>query len=402
LDGEVYRFSFNGKKGMPLITKKPEAKEHEVVLKRQIRAGTYIEDSPVQNFAQFYAEVFMAYSKRHKSEKAQMFDEYYGTHLLEEFGKRRLSQITPGMIERFLCKLASKKTQYDRKFSPVTIRMIYSRLNQVFSLAARERVFMENPCRLVNPAILKEFPSWQPRKRFLNKYAEDEEVRLFGELDGKLQTICRLLLNTGLRPPQEIMKVEKAHVNLTAKPMHYKFTERDGEHLMGKHTIVPPHALMVVHGKNGTTRIVPLNSIAYSILEVLCADVATGDFLFLNREGSQQESIKKGFAAACERAGIENLRPYDLRGTFATRLVERGIHQYVISALMGHILPTQGFGHESRITPGYAQATWESMVYAVESLEHPPMRGSVFHKQSGKSQANQPQDDTEEGIAKVG
>lgn len=172
--------------------------------------------------------------------------------------------------------------------------MIYSRLNQVFSLAARERVFMENSCRLVNPAILKEFLSWQPRKRFLNKYAEDEEVRLFGELDGKLQTICRLLLNTGLRPPQEIMKVEKAYVNLTARPMHYKFTERDGEHLMGKHTIVPPHALLVVHGKNGTTRIVPLNSIAYSILEVLCADVATGDFLFLNREGTRDKVVLYG------------------------------------------------------------------------------------------------------------
>jgi hypothetical protein len=175
LDGEVYRFSFNGKKGMPLITKRQEAKEYEVVLKRQIRAGTYIEDSPVQNFANFYEEVFMAYSKLHKSEKARMFDEYYGMHLLEEFGRRRLSQITPGMIERFLHKLAGKKAQYGRKISPVTVRMIYSRLNQVFSLAARERVFMDNPCRLVNPAVLKEFPSWQPRKRYLNKYAEDEE-----------------------------------------------------------------------------------------------------------------------------------------------------------------------------------------------------------------------------------
>lgn len=225
---------------------------------------------------------------------------------------------------------------------------------------------------------------------------------MFAELGGNLQTVCRLLLNTGLRPPQEIMKVEKAHVNLTAKPKHYKFTERDGEHLMGKHIIVPPHALLVVHGKNGMTRAVPLNNTAYSILKVLCSDVMTGDFLFLNREGTRQESIKKGFASACERAGIENLRPYDLRGTFATRLVERGIHQYFISALMGHVLPTEGFGHESRITPGYAQATWESMVYAVESLELPPMSGSVFQKQSGKSQANQPEDDTEEENVKVG
>jgi integrase len=271
----------------PSLTQKRKPSAKETTRASGPLLWTYIEDSPVQNFAKFYEEVFTAYSKRHKSEKAQMFDEYYGTHLLDEFGKRRLSQITPGMIERFLYKLASKKTQYDRKFSPVTIRMIYSRLNQVFSLAARERVFMDNPCRLVNPAILKDFPSWQPRKRYLNKYAEDEEKRLFAELDGKLQTICKLLLNTGLRPPKEIMKVEKTHVNLTDKPKHYKFTERDGEHLAGKHIIVPPHALLVVHGKDGMTRTVPLNNTAYSILKALCSDVTTGDFLFLNRGGTR-------------------------------------------------------------------------------------------------------------------
>jgi integrase len=71
------------------------------------------------------------------------------------------------------------------------------------------------------------------------------------------------------------------------------------------------------------------------------------------------------------RAGIDDLRPYDLRHTFATRLLDRGIHQYVISALLGHAMPVTGFGHASRITPGYAHATWEAMVDAVESLEYP-------------------------------
>src|SRR5215210_4433961 len=33
--------------------------------------------------------------------------------------------------------------------------------------------------------------------------------------------------------------------------------------------------------------------------------------------------------------------------------------------------PVTGFGHASRITPGYAHATWEAMVEAVESLEYP-------------------------------
>lgn len=82
-------------------------------------------------------------------------------------------------------------------------------------------------------------------------------------------------------------------------------------------------------------------------------------------------AIRQRFAAACVRAGIDDLRTYDLRHTFATRLLDRGVHQYVISALLGHAMPVAGFGHASRITPGYAHATWEAMVEAVESLEYP-------------------------------
>ena len=83
------------------------------------------------------------------------------------------------------------------------------------------------------------------------------------------------------------------------------------------------------------------------------------------------KTIKKGFAAACGRTGIENLRPYDLRHTFATRLLEQGVHHYVISALLGHAIPMTGFGAASRMTPGYAHATWDLMVAAVAILEQP-------------------------------
>jgi integrase len=86
------------------------------------------------------------------------------------------------------------------------------------------------------------------------------------------------------------------------------------------------------------------------------------------------ETFKKGFAAACARAGIDDLRPYDLRHTFATRLQERYVHQYTISELLGHSQPVGGFGQASRITPKYSHTTWEAMQRAVESLEYDPSK----------------------------
>src|ERR1044071_8934341 len=58
----------------------------------------------------------------------------------------------------------------------IQFRMFYERLNRTFNLAKRERVFMgENPCRLVNAEILKNFPTWKPRERWLNQH-DDESV----------------------------------------------------------------------------------------------------------------------------------------------------------------------------------------------------------------------------------
>ncbi len=37
------------------------------------------------------------------------------------------------------------------------------------------------------------------------------------------------------------------------------------------------------------------------------------------------------------------------------------MHSFIISALLGHSTPTAGFGVGSRITSGYAHATWGAM-----------------------------------------
>jgi integrase len=378
LDGTYNWFPFDGKKGLPFITDEKEAKEYEDKLKRELRAGVFVKHSPLRNFTKFYQEVFLENSRESKSELAQNFDEYYGEILLGEFGKKDLGDITPRMIENFLLKLSRTKTKYERYFKPVTIRMIYDRINQLYNLAAGEQVYLDNPCRLVKKSTLKKFPRWQPRQRWLNKYDPEEEVRLFKELDPRLQSIGHLILNTGMRP-REILLAEKRHVNLTDKSVHYRFTERDGAHLVGQHVLIPRRAILVVHGKGGSTRIIPLNKTAFEILTILCNDKATGDYLVAHADGSPIKSVKKGFARACKRAGIEDLRLYDLRGTFATRLADRYVPMDpIISTLLGHKRASEGFAQISRITPGYTQATLDAMVRAVESLEYPPEEIVVF------------------------
>ncbi len=59
--------------------------------------------------------------------------------------------------------------------------------------------------------------------------------------------------------------------------------------------------------------------------------------------------MKKGFKAACRRAGIKGLRFHDLRHTFATRLVEKGADTETVRDLLGHhsITVTQRYTHSN-------------------------------------------------------
>ncbi|HKP37584.1 MAG TPA: tyrosine-type recombinase/integrase [Pyrinomonadaceae bacterium] len=368
VDGTFYQFTFNGKNDRPLITSKKKAREKEYELKREIRMGTNLKDSELKNFAKFFDEIYMDYSRKHKEALSSAFDEQFGKRLVEEFGNKSLSQITPRMIENYLVTLLRTNTRFEKPHSPVTVRRHYNMLNQLFNMAHRERLVNDNPCRSVSRAVLKQLPTWRNRERWLNKYEPDEEERLFAAFNqygGHLAAITRIVMNTGIRPPKEVLAIKKRHINLSNEARYCRVEQGD--------VLIPPQAILVAKGKDGKPRVLPLNQIAQRVFSVLVNDRTTGEWLFTNRDGRPVQSIKKGFASACERAKIEDLRSYDLRHTFATRLLERGVHHFVISALLGHATPMTGFGYASRMTPGYAHATWEAMVEAVKSLEKPVM-----------------------------
>jgi len=166
IDGTFYQFTFNGKDDRPLITSKKKAKEQEYELKREIRMGTILKDSELKNFAKFFDQIYMDYSRKHKTAVSTAFDEQFGKRLVEEFGNKTLNQITPRMIENYLVTLLKTNTRFDRPHSPVTVRRHYNMLNQLFNMANRERLINDNPCGQVSRTVLKQLPTWQNRERW--------------------------------------------------------------------------------------------------------------------------------------------------------------------------------------------------------------------------------------------
>jgi site-specific recombinase XerD len=58
-------------------------------------------------------------------------------------------------------------------------------------------------------------------------------------------------------------------------------------------------------------------------------------------------NLSRAFAKAVAKSGIGHFRFHDLRHSFATRLVQKGIDIYKVSRLLGHkdITTTQRYAH---------------------------------------------------------
>jgi len=96
-------------------------------------------------------------------------------------------------------------------------------------------------------------------------------------------------------------------------------------------------------------------------------------FLFFNKKTEKPLTrVSTAFCTACERAEIKGLRLHDLRHTFATRLVEKGIDIETIKSLLGHYSIT--------VTQRYTHSSDEMKQKAVELLNEEPEKGqNLWH-----------------------
>ena len=92
--------------------------------------------------------------------------------------------------------------------------------------------------------------------------------------------------------------------------------------------------------KSGKARQIPINDrLAEVFKEVRRGNQLKSPYVFCDSQGRRFFEVKRSFASACRRAGIEAFRFHDLRHTFASQLVMKGASLKAVQELLGHADP---------------------------------------------------------------
>ena len=310
-----YRFQLNGKeyyRACKGATNKKEADMYESIVKAELMKGNLgILENKKKPFLKDGLDIYLHYSEINKN--SYKSDLSMTKRFLCFFGNVDLSEITPTMIENFKQYLKN-----DIKLKNSSVNRYLQALSKMFNLCIADELLSKNPLEKVRKMKEENY-----KIRVLSK---DEEAVLFSVLDERIKPIVTCALKTGMR---------KSEI-LTLKWLNIDF---DGNYIE------------LLHTKSGKKRKIPISKTLRELF-IKIKKTNKSEYVFVNpKTNNRYIDIKRSFRTSLKRAGIENFVFHDLRHTFATRLIEKGIDIVVVKELLGHadISTTMIYTHSDAI-----------------------------------------------------
>lgn len=232
--------------------------------------------------------------------------------LLEYFTTKPLDKIDKDMVEKFKLwrsrqkkqaqgKKSRKPTKATKRIRPATVNRELALLKHLFT--HNEVLIPQNPVSKV--AFLDED---NDQFRVLTR---DGEMRYLMACSQPLRDVAVIMVETGMRP-EEVYRIRRENV-----------------HLDQGHVFNP-------YGKTkAARRKVWLNDTASAVISRRLTQAKP--WLFPGRlEDHPIVKVNAAHTAAVKRSGVAHFRLYDLRHTWATRMVEAGTDLVTLAAMLGH------------------------------------------------------------------
>jgi integrase len=231
--------------------------------------------------------------------------------LVEYFGEMPIDRITPATpVERFKLERLNTRTRNKTERQIASVNRELEQLRAILRYARNEGLITASPFeRSSSPLISKADET--KRTRVLSR---EEEIRLLKACEtperDHLIPLIIFAVDTGMRKG-EMLSLTWADVNFKARSITVRATTT----------------------KTLQSRVVPISRRLLAYLRPM-----------LSRAGNSPNTIpvftlrkwQNGWVSACRDAKIDGLRWHDLRATFITRCVERGVPVELVAKISGH------------------------------------------------------------------
>lgn len=339
------------------IGPKALAKDVHSKIRTELVEGTYLPEKLAKRKRSLLRDAIKEYLKESRATKRSWKDDArFGAEWTRALGEVSLQDVRPADVERW----RREKSDPTKPGSmPATVNRYVAFLKRVFNVAIRDGRCEKNPV-----SRIKMLTENNTRVRFMTA---EEEAKLRAAFDPKGWHYVELALHTGLRASEQM--------NLRWE---------DVDFVNG--------VLTIPRSKHGEKRHVPMNVRVQELLRELPSRMKS-PWVYPGRcencKGSRQrcEACVTGegrplhvttartvyWTPAVKRSGIKNLRWHDMRHTFASRLVMKGVGLRTVQELMGHRTIT--------VTERYAHLAPDHLASAVALLASSPLEASPESEQ---------------------
>jgi integrase len=266
------------------------------------------------------ATMFQEMTSKYLAEHAHSRDPISIKALSRFFNDKTLFEITTRSIAEY-------KRQRLEKVKPATVYQELALLRRMFNVAMNEWEWVKD-----NPVSRLSFSVGNKNARYRWLTIEEEQRLIDCAANPQwLRTLLVVALQTGMRRG-EILDLKWQDVD---------FAKR---------------TIMIVKSKNGERRMIPMSNFVKEVLsKVKIRDISGKVFPIAVR------SLRVAYEKALSKAEIEDFTFHDLRHSFATKLVQRGVDLYKVKELLGH--------KTLAMTARYAHHYSESLRASIETLD---------------------------------
>ena len=329
--GRRIRKSLSGKTKTEVLKKKRE-------LQQRVDQGSYIEESSMR-VCDFMAR-WLDHAKL--SLKPNTVSSYTGlvkNHINPRFGHVRLAKLTPLMIQRGYCDMASDNA------SPRMRELVHVVLRRALDLAVKWGLLFRNPTDAVTKPKA-------PKKPIMPLSRVESISFLEAAKSERLYALFYVAISTGMCQG-ELFGLQWRDVNFELGTIHI---QRNLVELKGKHHLDEPKT-------KSARRTIKLTGTALVVLREhrkrMLAAGTPGPQVFCDTAGGflRKSNVCRGsFMRILKLANLRRIRFHDLRHTAATLMLLGGVNPKVVQEALGHSDVSTTLNTYSHVLPSMQDA----------------------------------------------